>query len=134
MAGYLKNAAPFACVFLLALIHLFVFLRLSREETTRASSNRAKGETCIQYFGGRRLYHAVAPSSPGMPHPLIVSFALILFQSYRYFLWQMLKHFQQSYLNPVGLDFVGGMQGPNEPEYDADHEGHAGWTAESILK
>jgi acyl-CoA thioesterase I len=52
--------------------------------------------------------------------------------SYRYYLWQVLVN--QSY----SVDFVGSMNGvangpPGNPDFDMDHEGHAGWRADEIL-
>jgi lysophospholipase L1-like esterase len=52
--------------------------------------------------------------------------------SYRYYLWHMLleKGYQ--------VDFVGSKHGvgngpPGNPDFDMDHEGHAGWRADEIL-
>jgi lysophospholipase L1-like esterase len=54
------------------------------------------------------------------------------YPSYRYFLWHRLKD------GGHNVDFVGSMKGvclggPKYPDFDQDHEGHSGWTAEEIL-
>jgi lysophospholipase L1-like esterase len=53
--------------------------------------------------------------------------------SYRYYLWHLLL--SQNYL----VDFVGSRNGvgggpPANPDFDMDHEGHAGWRADEILR
>ena len=52
--------------------------------------------------------------------------------SYRYYLWHLLL--DQRY----HIDFVGSQHGvgngpPANPDFDMDHEGHAGWRADEIL-
>src|SRR6476646_6521413 len=52
--------------------------------------------------------------------------------SYRYYLWHLLL--AQGY----HVDFVGSLHGvgngpPANPDFDMDHEGHAGWRADEIL-
>ena len=52
--------------------------------------------------------------------------------SYRYYLWHLLL--DQGY----HIDFVGSQHGvgngpPANPDFDMDHEGHAGWRADEIL-
>jgi lysophospholipase L1-like esterase len=52
--------------------------------------------------------------------------------SYRYYLWHLLIN--QGYR----VDFVGSRKGvgggpPGNPDFDIDHEGHAGWRADEIL-
>ena len=52
--------------------------------------------------------------------------------SYRYFLWHLLLD------KGYGVDFVGSQHGvsngaPANPDFDMDHEGHAGWRADQIL-
>ena len=52
--------------------------------------------------------------------------------SYRYYLWHLLL--EQGY----HIDFVGSQHGvgngpPANPDFDMDHEGHAGWRADEIL-
>lgn len=54
------------------------------------------------------------------------------FNSYRYYLWHLLL--DQGY----HVDFVGSLHGvgngpPANPDFDMDHEGHAGWKADEIL-
>jgi len=52
--------------------------------------------------------------------------------SYRYWLWNALKS------DGYKVDFVGSMHGvfdgpPKDTNFDQDHEGHVGWTADQIL-
>lgn len=52
--------------------------------------------------------------------------------SYRYYLWHMLID------HGYRVDFVGSQHGvgngpPAHPDFDMDHEGHAGWRADQIL-
>jgi lysophospholipase L1-like esterase len=52
--------------------------------------------------------------------------------SYRYWLWNSLQ--DAGYKN---IDFVGSQHGvfggtPSDPNFDQDHEGHSGWTADQI--
>lgn len=52
--------------------------------------------------------------------------------SYRYYLWHMLVD------HGYHVDFVGSQYGvgngpPAHPDFDMDHEGHAGWRADQIL-
>lgn len=52
--------------------------------------------------------------------------------SYRYWLWNALK------ADGYKVDFVGSMHGvfdgtPKDTNFDQDHEGHVGWTADQIL-
>lgn len=52
--------------------------------------------------------------------------------SYRYYLWHLLIN------NGYRIDFVGSRHGvgngpPADPDFDMDHEGHAGWKADEIL-
>ena len=51
--------------------------------------------------------------------------------SYRYYLWHLLLNQQYR------IDFVGSLKGvgggpPANPDFDMDHEGHAGWRADEI--
>ena len=52
--------------------------------------------------------------------------------SYRYYLWHLLVN------HGYPIDFVGSRHGvgngpPANPDFDMDHEGHAGWRADEIL-
>ena len=52
--------------------------------------------------------------------------------SYRYYLWHLLLNQQYQ------VDFVGSLHGvgggpPANPDFDMDHEGHAGWRADEIV-
>jgi len=50
------------------------------------------------------------------------------FPSYRYYLWHLLL------AKGYHVDFVGSRHGPPaNPDFDMDHEGHAGWKADEIL-
>jgi len=52
--------------------------------------------------------------------------------SYRYYLWHMLLD-QGHHIDFVGSQYGVGNGPPANPEFDMDHEGHAGWRADEIL-
>lgn len=84
---------------------------------------------------GAILWATAAPGEPVRIMPLgdSITSAFNGHASYRYWLWKKLV--AASY----DVDFVGneheGVEGghPKHPNFDQDHEGHAGWTADEVL-
>jgi lysophospholipase L1-like esterase len=85
----------------------------------------------VEKLEPRRLLASV-PGVRVMPLGDSITEAFAPHDSYRYWLWNALK------ADGYKVDFVGSMHGvfdgaPKDTNFDQDHEGHVGWTADQIL-
>jgi lysophospholipase L1-like esterase len=86
----------------------------------------------VERLEPRRLLASSGSAVRIMPLGDSITEAFAPHDSYRYWLWNALKS------DGYKVDFVGSMHGvfdgaPRDTNFDQDHEGHVGWTADQIL-